>query len=125
MDGLRPVAPNYITVGMMNCRPPKKLPTGLTFINLILCRLYQKARPLETVYLFGTTKLSLVREIFLSELQKFMDESGDEGVVFVSCISFFKHILKISSVYRFRLLRKIRLQTDLYFYPSSSVRNMR
>ena len=44
MDGLRPVAPNFINVGMMNCKPPKKLPDAL---------------------------------------QKFMDESGEEGVVFV------------------------------------------
>lgn len=48
MDGLRPVAPNYVNVGMMNCRPPKKLP---------------------------------------DYLQKFMDESGDDGVVFVSFIA--------------------------------------
>ena len=44
MDGLRPLAPNFINVGMMNCKPPKKLP---------------------------------------DTLQKFMDESGEEGVVFV------------------------------------------
>ena len=45
MDGVRPMAPNYINVGMMNCRPPKKLPENL---------------------------------------QNFMDQSGEEGVVFVS-----------------------------------------
>ena len=45
MDGLRPMAPNYVNVGMMNCRPAKKLP---------------------------------------EQLQTFMDESGDEGVIFVS-----------------------------------------
>ncbi len=29
MDGNRPVAPNYQYIGMMNCRPPKKLPENL------------------------------------------------------------------------------------------------
>ena len=50
MDGLRPMAPNYVNVGMMNCRPPKRLP---------------------------------------DQLQKFMDESGDDGVIFVIFVSIF------------------------------------
>jgi hypothetical protein len=29
MDGLRPVAPNFVYVGMMNCRPPVALPKDL------------------------------------------------------------------------------------------------
>ena len=29
MDGIRPVAPNYVNIGMMNCRPAKKLPDDL------------------------------------------------------------------------------------------------
>jgi glucuronosyltransferase len=45
MDGMRPLSPNYIQIGMMNCRPPKDLPP---------------------------------------KIKKFMDESGDEGVIYVS-----------------------------------------
>jgi len=29
MDGIRPTNPNYVSVGMMNCRPAKKLPNNL------------------------------------------------------------------------------------------------
>ena len=29
MDGLRPIAPNYIYLGMMNCKEPKPLPDDL------------------------------------------------------------------------------------------------
>ena len=29
MDGLRPTAPNYVYLGMMNCKDPKPLPTDL------------------------------------------------------------------------------------------------
>ena len=29
MDGLRPMSPNYVQVGMMNCRDPKPLPKDL------------------------------------------------------------------------------------------------
>jgi glucuronosyltransferase len=55
MDGMRPLSPNYIMIGMMNCRPGKELP---------------------------------------SNIKKFIDESGDEGVIFVS----FGSILKASQM---------------------------
>ena len=29
MDGLRPVAPNFVMVGMLNCKPAKPLPNDL------------------------------------------------------------------------------------------------
>ena len=29
MDGNRPVSPNFVTVGMMNCKPAKELPKDL------------------------------------------------------------------------------------------------
>jgi hypothetical protein len=29
MDGNRPVAPNFVYIGMMNCREPKPLPKDL------------------------------------------------------------------------------------------------
>ena len=33
-DGLRPVAPNFVYLGMMNCRDPKPLPDNLqSFID--------------------------------------------------------------------------------------------
>ncbi len=53
MDGLRPLSPNYIQIGMMNCKPGKPLP---------------------------------------QDLERFIEESGEHGVIFVS----FGSVLKSS-----------------------------
>jgi hypothetical protein len=31
MDGWRPMAPNFVPIGMMNCRPTKPFPEGCNF----------------------------------------------------------------------------------------------
>ena len=36
MDGNRPVSPNFVTVGMMNCKPAKELPKDLK-VKMIGC----------------------------------------------------------------------------------------
>jgi hypothetical protein len=56
MDGVRPTNPNFVSVGMMNCRPAQPLP---------------------------------------DKLQKFMDESGDDGVILVDLKFRFLYLLEI------------------------------
>ena len=55
MDGIRPVSPNFVMIGMMNCRPPKELPENI---------------------------------------KSFIEESGENGVIFVS----FGSVLKASTM---------------------------